>query len=244
MSIYYQGPTHTVTDHDGGLWRIIADDPHFMTYFDDDWEAIDETNWDALLDDIRSGADQFGTVKLHRTRIPGGYAEQVWLVIESDELPDIGTQDPEAFTQFDALLLSYPSYLGGWPFTDPQPHDIPQSHLLLVRVDSTADEVWHQVSKSLSDYLLLDESAYSERNWEAWQKCLTDWIPIDVRRELVAGHGIDDDDRLDALLDLIPEACSQLHYWSGFTGEYGPSLAVLVLQIEADTMTYGKDNTK
>ncbi len=80
------------------------------------------------------------------------------------------------------------------------------------------------ITRSISDYPLLDESAYSEREWEAWQEyaptALDDEIR-DARRNETLDETVIDyiEDNAD---DLLPTLAQEMHYSYGFSGEYFP----------------------
>ena len=167
-------------------WVVVAKDPRIITYFDDDNEALDETNWDAVVDRVCGDEPQLIS-ELYR---PG---------------PDITDEVLAAgFCLLDGA--SYNRVL----VVDPTDED---------RLDAARD-----VARDISDYILLDESAYSEREWEAWQAYAPEALRDEIR-DAVHGGTVDEDtaEWLDDNRDrLLPELAQHLHYESGFSGEYGP----------------------
>jgi hypothetical protein len=143
-------------------WLCIASDPSRVTYYDEDTQAMDETNYAALTSCI--GDD------------------------DEDMTDTIG-------------------------------------YVLVVHPESPLVEVFRGYSRSLADYPLLDEMAYSEREYEAWM----DYAPQAFRDEVIEALRDDEideataeylDDHADAIMPMLAE---HLHYYYGFSGEYGPN---------------------
>lgn len=99
--------------------------------------------------------------------------------------------------------------------------------VLILRPDSEDLDEMKSSLRSLSDYPLLDESAYSERDWEAWQE----YAPTAFQDELRFTYKDMDEDTNEAMSDqadeLLPLLASHLHYSNGFSGEYGPDFVVI-----------------
>jgi hypothetical protein len=170
------------------VWHVIANDPHFMTYGDDDWEALDETNYDALISELLA----------------------VPVELSRDDLSDSPTM-LEALETGIAIAAQY----------------------LLIAPTMTDDlDAMAQCEKSLSDYPLLDDDAYSTREWEAWAEYAPEAFKGEIR-DADRAETIDED-LSDWLTDhaetLLGELSQHLHYENGFSGDYGPKF----LEIFAD----------
>jgi hypothetical protein len=103
--------------------------------------------------------------------------------------------------------------------------------LLIVAPDNdVAIEGAESCDKALADYPLLDESAYSEREWDAWIQ----YAPMALSDEIRDSDL--DEDTADAILEQSDEVLSavsqHLHYYYGFSGDYSPSfLSILASAI-------------
>jgi len=201
--------TYSPDDYEGlQSWHVVAYVPSTLRYYEDDVEAMDETNYDALIDAL--GGTVVRVEPTWNLR-PDAYAA-AWdaLVAEAKTVgvamvPRMSLRDWHSSA---ALLL-----------VDPANED---------RMDAVRDCL-----DSLSDYPFLDEDAYSRRESAAWDEYLPMAWRDEVRDVCSAmnredGMNEEDDAVADFLLDhaddLAPIACGELHYWYGFSGEYGPSL--------------------
>lgn len=174
-----------------GAWSAVAWDPRTMIYGDEDHEAIDETNFAAILAAVDEPCDDRAS--------------------EEDAL----AAGVVLWSRGNTRVLAVDLRAGReWAWSD----DLERELLNLAR--------------SLADYPLLNEDAYNQREWEAWEEYApTAWS--DELREL--GH-VDSDrrellERIDAGAAL---AClsSQLDYWHGFSGEYGPNFLEIAANLE------------
>jgi hypothetical protein len=83
--------------------------------------------------------------------------------------------------------------------------------------------------KSLSDYPILDDDAYSTREWEAW----AEYAPEAFKDEIRDGECAEmiDEDLSDFLTDhaetLLDELSQHLQYEYGFSGDYGPKFLTI-----------------
>jgi len=210
----YEGTAPTVPDE----LRMVGQSPIGVMCSDRDAEAMDVTNWDAMLstldDDDR--ADNLSDMVKHGA---GDWYVATW-------------QDP-AIDRKD------------W-------HSLCSSGALIVRQGTESWDAWLDAARSLQDYPLLDEDAYSELDWNAWSEYVTSGdLMRDVwrddampRRQYIDGTwqtrtvptvaDVADmiladvlpadvepwewrDDMAD---DIGPAIAMQLDYWSGLTGEY------------------------
>lgn len=79
--------------------------------------------------------------------------------------------------------------------------------------------------KFLSDYPLLDESSYCEREYNSWLDYVDNGLQSDTMRDLDA---LDEDtaDALDdAWSDVAPAAAENLHDYNGWDGSHSPDFA-------------------
>jgi len=100
-----------------------------------------------------------------------------------------------------------------------KPEDREEDNNLFTRLERL-EECLHR----LQNYPLLDEEAYSEREWQAWQEYALDAFSDELWR--ADRNGNYPHDELDALKDrsndLLPILGQHLHCACGFSGEYGP----------------------
>lgn len=210
-----------VTAQDGTRWRIVASDMYRLRYHQDDQEAMDRTNQDYLMGGMdtdleRDWSDPDG---------PESWAEdETWGWVgrfhnrrSYDDGRDwfdwpTGPRDPRGS---DAQTVGA-DWQGTW---------------LVVRIGSDADEWWQECSRSLANYPLLDENAYSALEWEAWAR----WWGDDGARDLVNEIADDladaleeagcPDDLRDAVEELDPSVIAEvafqgMNYWDGWDGSY------------------------
>jgi hypothetical protein len=177
-------------------WLLIARNPHTVTYYDDDAQATDETNWDVI------------------TGAAGPIHPAVWHRWEDDDVTQ--AWEHGALT-VEGVLLVAPAR---------------------VAPDQAGDDEWERehraritglvdLAQALADYPLLDESAYSEREHDAWCEYAADGLRHDTTRAL-ADAGLDPA-TIEAVDDawpaLWPVAAEHLTYTNGFTGEHAPDFA-------------------
>ncbi|MEO7555486.1 MAG: hypothetical protein ABIV94_02625 [Acidimicrobiales bacterium] len=86
---------------------------------------------------------------------------------------------------------------------------------------------------ALAEYPLLDDDAYSSLEWEAWQE----YAPDALRWEITGAcrDGLLTDEQADELLagadDMLPVLAGALHYYYGFSGEYGPPFLTVLAEL-------------
>jgi hypothetical protein len=211
-------------------WLAIAFDPRSLRYGDEDAEAMDETNWDALVSDLvgydrcLGDGDHDGpphvSPQYHGYRCgEAGYRCQACEV---------------AAVERDEALAAGIAIIGQLLAVDPE------------NLDDV--EAMRDASRSLADYPLLDEDAYSAREWDAW----CDWAPTAWSDEIREAStelrysstptGWMDEDTAEAFEDtdaetMVAELSRDLHYYGGFSGEYGPPFLELFAARFADLLT-------
>lgn len=250
---------HGLTSPDGDLatsgilqWVAVAYDPRSLTYYDDDAEAMDETNFDSIIDTLGVAESELPTVALSYDS--GATAN---LVGVEDALAT-GVAVVRGYSG--AVLVMHPEYR--IPGTGSQWHP---SELNPEDDREQGTEVVFSLLRALADYPLLDESAYSEREWEAWQEYAPQAFDDEVRdatrngieqgayaellNATLSSFNATDSDRIqtfdsteveemitEAFLqycddnagELLSEADRQLDYQYGFSGDYGPSFLSIV----------------
>jgi hypothetical protein len=193
-------------------WLAIAVDPTRVTYFDDDREAMDETNYAVLLDDLttllRDDDREQDIPSVFASYASPGGTGPMWVTT--------GTED---------ALAAGVAVIG---------------QVLAVASDNAdAIDAMREAKRALADYPLLDDEAYSEREWDAWAEYApTAWT--DEIRDAVRS-GWMDDDTAEALEDadageMVGALSSDLHYSYGFSGEYGPPFLELFASRLADVL--------
>lgn len=200
----------------GEGWEIVAYDPTALRYADEDWEAMDLSNWShirgALYDDDEAEWQATGERSYGAPIVLPDLSTGDWIIARAEELDE------------------------GWSRPD-RPYTF-STRVLAVRSESDAAEWVAECSDALADYPLLDESDYCEREYAAWERCWSDYAARDVARaaaELIAAdcHGLDVSDLADAIDDHRDEWAYAAHegmsYFYGLTGEYdedGAAVAV------------------
>jgi hypothetical protein len=202
-----------------GFFRPRMADPTGWMYGEQDSEAMDETNWEAVLDNLNAYTT-VGHIRCDYRRWDGD------LFASWQHEPDFDTE-PDAFILdglwASAIFPQFTTYFSG--------------RLLWVRVDSEADEEWERCSRSLADYPLLDEEAYSQREFDAWMEYVERDVPYDVRR---AWSEVDDDTVDDICTGEVCAAASHhLDDYSGFTGEHSPDIAYVIPSVLIWFLIYG-----
>ncbi len=205
-------------------WLVITYDPRGQSYGEDDHRAMDVTNYAAILDNITdsesiprvsnelrydyswedinvSEALARGIAFLSAGRTFLIVAPPVWEVFDTVSAGVIYRTANEALAR-DIAYLS------------------PRTDYESVQADTL--DTMRDLSRALSDYPLLDEGAYSELEYEAWQEYAPDAWRDELRRADLS------DDMLDRLEDvetgdMLNVLADGLHHYAGFTGEYGPS---------------------
>lgn len=120
-----------------------------------------------------------------------------------------------------------------------------EEHSKLVHPEDSGSVVWLEVPRewehyeeclrSLSDYPLLDESSYSALEYEAWERCVSDYVIRDTARSvwnllspftqawllvILADTSGPEDWIEDNSEEWISEALSNCSYFYGFSGDY------------------------
>lgn len=184
-------------------WLVIARDPRYDLYCNDAHEAMDQTNYGAIV-----GSLPIVSV-WHPHRSGAGWQNVPEALAAGIATIDIGT---------------------------------PYGHCLLIDPTTTdlADEMI-RLRNALADYPLLDEQAYSERQWQAW----TDYAPTAWRDEIwqLRGRHHRAIDRLSEELDTLDanevvSACQPFLNWEdGFDGTYEPSFLSILRSVGNKTNT-------
>lgn len=175
-----------------------ASDPYRVTYFDEDWRAMAETNWDAILSELSAILDEDDEDPRYIVpREEYGLSEAQWLALT----PPIGR---------DHSTSSYDDCAG----------------CVHVRADDEdAVELLQDIAGRLDSYPLLDEEAYSAREFDAW----CEWWEADGFTDFLADVlDISYSDAADLVDELSEDLAADLSYrvqqgmgyYSGFSGEY------------------------
>lgn len=183
-------------------WRVVAWNPHSMSYADEDHEAMDETNYDAVVSDIGEVIRMFST--------SGSWVGGEYRYGTSWTHEDEATCDGALI---DGVLIANP--------------------------DKVDMDDMRQLVKRLSDYPLLDEEAYSEREWEAWQ----DYAPVAWHDEIRYDNGGRPEWLIDAydeceVGDVLNVVCQQMHYYYGFSGDYSPKMLDIADELVSGAIAY------
>lgn len=175
-------------------WLAVSYDPRGWSYSDEDAEAMDETNFDAIRDAVTTDAE-LGVPEVRCDyRFLSNPHRNEWVVSGVEDALEAGV------ALFGRVLIVAPD-------------------------NADAIEAAEECERALADYPLLDESAYSERDWDAWQEYAPMAYGDEIRDAVRSGAMTDEvaDQLIDAQFDLLPALAEHLHYNSGFTGEYGPN---------------------
>lgn len=195
----YMGPSEEFAD-----WFVIAFDPRTLHYGDDDREAMDETNWDAIAADLESITEDGIPTAYYSPRIGASHYHDV----------PTGTDDVRA-AGIGYLRVGY-------------------EFLIIAPNNDEGLDIARHLSKRLADYPLLDEDAYSKREWDAWEEYAPIAFEDEIRDAVRAGILTDDEAQTlsDSADELLPILSQYLHYNYGFSGDYAPKF----LDIFADLM--------
>lgn len=189
-------PTWRADVGDLARWFVVAVNPHRLAYFDDDSQAMDETNIDAVLASF----------------------------VEYDAPDDADAYDPTEDSDDAAAEGRRPIYAYGRVY-------------LVHPDDAEAIALAEGFRNALADYPLLDESSYSEREYDAWCEYVDNGLRYDTLRDL---RDTLDDESVDAIDDawddIAPEAAQHLHYYNGWDGSHSPDFSECVLQVLADSL--------
>lgn len=196
-------------------WFVVAQDPGRVTYFDEDSEATDTTNWDAIV----GGLGDLPNVQICGQHHDGRYVH---------DYTDVDVAD--------ALDRGY-AIVGKVLCIDPGSEDLDE----MVRYRT-----------ALSDYPFLDEDAYYVLESAAWDRYMDDGLRYDTLRDMEDSL---DESTIESIenswTDVAGWACQHLHYYNGFSGEFGPSfdwciaaeisrrLCMMLLGMPADQPFFG-----
>lgn len=206
-------------------WSIVAADPYRVSYYGDDGaRAMDETNHDALLAGLDPAAEssyllRWGPWSDGRGS-PGATREPLETVADGDWW----TGELEAFAYWPAPTLRDRPFRGS-------------TVVVVARDGSPAADHAESCARSLADYPLLDESAYSAREYAAWETYWQDTARRDVAYAaadvIAAATGADSYDVADVLESHADgwegPALEAMAYWHGFTGEHDADGAVVAV---------------
>lgn len=173
-----------------------------------------------------------------------------WLVIATD--PTIHSYSDDAqeamdetnwATILDALPEGPPEEINSYHGPDMTPEvtavgyglcrDTFDTYLIVSPENSDLIDTMAEFHGALEGYPLLDEDAYSEREYDAWQEwVMTGGLEYDTCSELI-DLGADEDtvDLIsDQWSDIAPIVSSRLDYSNGFYGECSPEFHVAVAE--------------
>ena len=216
-----------------GSWLVVAYDPRGLRYADQDTEAMNETNFAAILAELCVEPKDLPRWDRYAVGIMGTDAERKarWDAYEAafnEEVSAVG-----------CFLVDLS--LKGW-HSSAKVLVVNGEHAVNGDEDNTAADVVADLLDRIQSYPLLDEDAYSAREYDAW----CEYAPMawrDEVRDIINAVDADADvpmavalryaDIIDNVpMDLVWEAQSGLHYYYGFSGDYYPKFA----QIIRDTM--------
>lgn len=204
-------------------WRVVAYDPRMLRYFDEANEAIDETNVESILDNLRAALDveELPTV---RDRTEDRYSI-VW------GAPD---KDVEEALRVGACHIGKVIALAPREdVEDVEEAEYDRDARRFRGEETLADAVadaWEwmlEARSSLANYPLLDESGYSEREYDAWQEYAPRAFLDEIRDASRDNDARFSEELLDEIEEhadeLLPLLAQHLHYFDGFSGEYAPN---------------------
>lgn len=215
-------------------WLVVAYDPHVLSYADDDREAMDETNYCAIIDALCLDRK---TLPRYDNAYVSFWPEATYAARNAaynaqfdDEVREVNAFTMDAYLKGNHGSQRVLVVNGDAPIRADDPEG-----------DTMAD-VCASLLNSIGDYALLDEEAYSAREFEAW--CEYEPMAIgDEVRDVVSAIEADDDipERVrDAYVNAVESipgmvwslASRMTDYNYGFSGDYGPKF----LHIIRDTM--------
>ena len=183
-------------------WKVIAYDPYERQYGNETTRVMDETNWDALINNLTNiPATSYDT-------LASFWADRTTTFVDDAEY--IGS------ARFSLLSLRLEriscARLGG---------------TLIVSPDNSVDlATMGEMADHLIEYSLLDEDAYSERENEAWQEYASTALGDELR---TADYPDEIKDWLvDHDADVLSILTEHLDYYDGFSGEYSPSFVSII----------------
>jgi hypothetical protein len=218
-------------------WWVVAYDPRGWSYADDDREAMDETNFDAVCEGLG-----FTVSDIPRDDISYGATPAAWERAAADfereatevgaALVSVGIRGTHAASAR-VLIIDPTRYVNGERGTDGDDRH------------SLRGTMAEELCKALGDYPILDESAYSERESDAW----AEYAPQAARDELrdasavVRADHTAEGDACETVLDALdPRAVAEvtsagMHYAYGFSGDYAPNMLPILARMLATDET-------
>jgi hypothetical protein len=202
------------SESDFASWRVVCSDPRKVRYDDDANEAIDETNFAAILNALGL------------------------------KIADIGHADDETEREAAEVgAVMWEGYIG---------QNYGRTHLLLIapsgevqclameRIESAMELV-----SQLSEHPMLDEDEYCQRESDAWEAGMRDYLGDEVRDAqnrlaLYAEHADMSEESSDAAYTMLDNIVSDevagilsrtLDYSYGFSGDYGPTFLEVVVKL-------------
>lgn len=177
-------------------WLVVSVDPRGWLYAATAAEAIDETNFDAICDSVDT-TDGFGIPWIRSDYRMGGPVHST----NTWAVSGIAEALEFGVAHFGRVLIVAPN-------------------------NEVALEAAESCDRALANYPLLDDEAYSEREWNAW----IEYAPMALSDEIRDSDL--DEDTADAILEhsdeILSAANSLLDYSYGFSGEYAPNFLDII----------------
>jgi hypothetical protein len=170
-------------------------DPRTIRYYDEDREAMDETNWAVLVGELSFLADEDEDAE-----------GSVYV------LPRAGWEHERSGDPLPAWANSHDGWSGDECYA-----------CVHVRADDEdALEVLRGLVKAENDYPLLNEDAFSAREWEAWETYWADFGFRDFVRDICDADYADEVEDLPEpmLADLSYRVARSMGYCSGWDGSF------------------------
>lgn len=214
-------------------WAVIAYDTRGMSYGDEDSRAMDVTNYAAILDELPISSSDVPNVYSSYGHLPATATEsasQGWTLQGYEEALEVGIAIIKGIGGNPCLIVSPTADYNDMSHKPtPDPNDPTVCKVCAYTLDehetpSLVLDRMAELLRSLSDYPLLDEDAYSSLEWEAWQ----DYAPTalgDEIRDASRDERYDSEtvDKLEEVAtDLLPILANHLNSQGGFSGEYSP----------------------
>lgn len=147
-------PTH---DDDGTEteWVIVGYNPTYLRYYEEDSEAMDWTNWQAISDGLDSEAE--------------------YIIGTSDDFALPTESESWAVCRVDEFPYSSDYHSSKVPFSW-------DTVALFVRKGTESFDHYEECEGALSDYPLLDEDSYCALEHKAWERYLEDFVISDTAK--------------------------------------------------------------
>ena len=250
-------------------WLVIARNPRYLSYAEADREAMDETNYAAILESL----------PVSPVEVSYYWRDGQFRMDDIDAAVAAGIASIDIGTPYGNCLVIAPDT---YAFPAPLPgYETERDETLLV------DEMV-RLRSALADYPLLDEQAYSEREYAAWQDYAPDawqdelrsiasedsspyecpvcharyrpWnrtnadtcyrphpipyrpdVPLVLARSHERAIGMLCDELNEMDVDRVLAAlCPFLAHYAGFDGSYGPSFLSILRDTREPVDTYGE----